>query len=93
MTVATYLSQEGFEETRKGIFFSRETNTSITSTMSPKLWDVLINGFNYRNILDTDLPKVIDAIHRYTDTSLVVVIYNLQREVISKKVSAIKEVI
>jgi hypothetical protein len=93
MTVATYLSQEGFEEQRKGNFFSREINTSITSTMSPKYWDVTVNSFTYKDIADSDLPKAIESIHKFTDTSLVVSLYNLQRDVLSKKIFAIKEAI
>lgn len=91
MTVTTYLSQEGFEEQRKGKFFSREINTSVTSTMNPKFWDVTVNDFTYKDILDSDLPKVIEYVHSYTDTLLVVRIYNLQREVLTKKILPIKE--
>jgi hypothetical protein len=93
MTVATYLSQEGFEEQRKGKFFSREINTSITSTMSPKLWDITVNDFTYKNIMHDDLPKAIEAIHSFSDTSLVVKLYNIQRDVVMKKILPIKEVI
>lgn len=91
MTVATYLSQEGFEESRKGQFFSREVNTAVTSTMNPKLWDVTVNEFTYKDITDTDLPKAIEALHTYTDTSLVVFLYNIQRDVLIKKILPIKE--
>ena len=93
MTVATYLSQEGFEEQRRGVFFSREINTSVTATASPKLWDVTVNEFTYKDILETDLPKAIENIHKYTDTSLVVSLYNLQREVLMKRIFPIKEAI
>jgi hypothetical protein len=93
MTVATYLSQEGFEETRKGQFFSREVNTSVAATMNPKLWDVTVNEHTYKDILDIDLPKAVEALHLFTDTSLVVALYNMQREVLMKKIFAIKEVI
>lgn len=93
MTVTTYLSQEGFEEQRKGKFFSREINTSVTSTMNPKLWDITVNDFTYKDILDGDLPKAIEAIHSFTDTSLVVKLYNMQRDVLMKKILPIKEVI
>jgi len=92
MTVATYLSQEGFEEQKKGVFVSKEIVTTITSTMNPKLWDVTVNGFTYREILDGDVSKAIDAIHKFTDTSLVVALYNMQRSVIMKRVLPIKEV-
>lgn len=92
MTVATYLSQEGFEEQRKGIFFSREINTSVTSTMNPKLWNVTVNEFTYKDILDVDLPKAVEALHKYEDTSLVVALYNLQRGVLMKTMLPIKEV-
>ncbi len=91
MTVTTYLSQEGFEEQRKGKFFSREINTSVTSTMNPKLWDITVNEFTYKDILDGDLPKAIEAIHSFTDTSLVVKLYNMQRDVLMKKILPIKE--
>jgi len=91
MTVATYLSQEGFEEQRRGVFFSREINTSVTATMNPKLWDVTVNGFTFKDILDIDLTKAVDFLHKYTDTSLVVALYNLQRDVLMKKIFAIKE--
>lgn len=91
MTVTTYLSQEGFDEERRGIFFSREINTRITATMSPTLWNVTVNDFTYKDILDTDLPKVVSALHTYKDTSLVVVLYNLQRGVISRKLLGIRE--
>lgn len=92
MTVGTYLSQEGFEESRKGIFFSREVSTSVTATMNPKLWDVTVNGFTYKDILDVDLPKAIEHLHTYTDTSLVVSLYNMQRDVLMKTILPIKEV-
>ena len=93
MNVATYLSQEGFEEQRRGRFFSREINTSVTATASPKLWDVTINEFTYKDILETDLPKVVEIIHKFTGTALVVSLYNLQREVIMRRIYPIKEVI
>jgi hypothetical protein len=91
MTVATYLSQEGFEESRKGQFFSREINTSVTSTMNPTLWNVTVNEFTYKDILDVDLPKAIEALHTYTGTSLVVTLYNMQRDVLMKSLLPIKE--
>jgi hypothetical protein len=93
MTVTTYLSQEGFEEQKKGKFFSREINTSVTSTASPKLWDVTVNEFTYKDIMDADLPKVVEAIHKFTGTALVVTLYNLQREVLMKRIYPIKEAI
>lgn len=91
MTVPTYLSQEGFEEVKRGVYFSREINTSVTSTMNPKLWNVTVDGFTFKDILDVDLEKAIDALHTYTGTSLVVVLYNMQHEVLMKKRFPIKE--
>lgn len=91
MTIATYLSQEGFEEQRKGRYFSREVNTLITSTMSPTLWDITINEMTYKDILEADMPKAIENIHKFTDTALVVSLYNLQRAVLMKRIYPIKE--
>lgn len=93
MTAATYLSQEGFEELRKGKFFSREVNTTISSTMSPTLWDITVDEHTYKDILQADLPKAIEYIHTYSDTSLVVALYNIQRDVLMKKILPIKEAI
>lgn len=93
MTVPTYLSQEGFEEQRKGIFFSREINTSVTATMSPNLWNITVNEFTYKDIMSDDLPKAVEAIHLFSDTSLVVALYNLQRDVLMKKILPLKEAI
>ena len=93
MIVATYLSQEGFEEQRRGTFFSREINTSVVATASPKLWDVTVNEFTYKDILEADLPKAIESIHKFTGTALVVSLYNLQREGLMKRIFPIKEVI
>lgn len=91
MTVPTYLSQEGFEEGRKGIFFSREVNTTVTATISPNFWNLTVNEFTYKDIRSEDLAKAVDSIHSFTGTSLVVALYNLQFDVISKKTFAIKE--
>lgn len=91
MTVATYLSQEGFNEERKGVFFSREINTLITSTASKELWDITVNEFTYRDIMSVDLDKAIDAIHTFNGTARVVKLYNLQRAVLLKHIYPIKE--
>ena len=93
MNVATYLSQEGFEESRKGIFFSREIATSVTATASAELWNVSVNGFTYKDIMSTDLQKVLDAIHTFEGKAIVVSIYNLQRDVLMKRIYPIKEAI
>lgn len=91
MTVSTYLSQEGFEENRKGIFYSREINTTITATASPSLWNLTVNEFTYKDIKSDDLKKAVDNIHTFTDTSLVISLYNLQQAVKTKRMFAIKE--
>lgn len=91
MTVSTYLSQEGFEDRRRGVYYSREINTTITATASPSLWDLTVNEFTYKDIKSDDLKKAIDNIHSFTGTSLVVSLYNLQQAVKTKKILAIKE--
>ena len=91
MNVSTYLSQEGFNETRKGQFFSREISTSINSTADELFWNVTHNEFTYKDIKNTDLVKAVDAIHKFEGTSLVVTLYNLQRDVIIGRTYAIKE--
>lgn len=91
MKVATYLCQEGFEEERKGRFFSREITTLVTSTMSPTLWDITINEMTYKDIGELDIPKAVECIHRYSGTALVVALYNLQRDVVIKKIYPIRE--
>lgn len=91
MTVSTYLSQEGFEDSRRGVYYSREINTTITATTSPSLWDLTVNEFTYKDIKSDDLKTAIDNIHSFTGTSLVVSLYNLQRAVRTKKMFAIKE--
>lgn len=91
MTVSTYLSQEGFENSRRGVYYSREINTTITATASPSLWNLTVNEFTYKDIKSDDLEKAIDNIHTFTGTSLVVSLYNLQQAVKTKKIFAIKE--
>lgn len=91
MNVATYLSQEGFNESRKGQFFSREISTSVNSTADELFWNLTHNEFTYKDIKSTDLPKAVDAIHKFEGTGLVVVLYNLQRDVIIGRAHAIKE--
>lgn len=91
MNVSVYLSKEGFEETRRGVFFSREIGTSVTATASPELWDVTNNGFTYQAIRTKDLATAINYLHSYSGTSLVVLLYNLQLDVISSKLLRIKE--
>jgi hypothetical protein len=91
MTVSTYLSQEGFEDSRRGVYYSREINTTVTATASPSLWDLTVNEFTYKDIKSDDLKTAIDNIHSFTGTSLVVSLYNLQQAVRTKKMFAIKE--
>lgn len=91
MIISTYLSQEGFEDSRRGVYYSREINTTITATASPSLWNLTVNEFTYKDIKSDDLAKAIDNIHTFTGTSLVVSLYNLQQGVKTKKIFAIKE--
>lgn len=91
MIAATYLSQEGFEETKPGTFFSREINTTITATMSSSLYDVSVDEHVYKDVFKANLPKAVEYIHKYEGTSRVVALYNLQHAVVTKKILPIKE--
>lgn len=89
-TVATYLSQEGFKESKPGHFYSREINTSITSTATAELYDITVDEFTYKDIRAVDLEIVLDTIHAADTTARVVVLYNLQYAVLTKKIYPIK---
>lgn len=89
--VPLYLSNEGFETLRNGVYHSKEISTTVNTTIDPDLYDVTVGGFIYRDIKGEDLDIVIDAIHTYDGTRRVVVLYNLQRAVLSKRILPIKE--
>lgn len=91
MNPAVYLSQEGFEEQRRGIFYSREVGLLIESTVDENLWNVTLEQKTYKDIFTKDLPIVVEAVHTYKDTAVVIVLYNLQRDVLLKKIVPIKE--
>ena len=93
MLTTAYLSQEGFEELRRGHYVSREINTTIKATINGSLWDVEYNNFTYRDIAGDDLEKVIEAIHDKEGTTVVVILYNLQLAVKAKKLLPIKEAV
>lgn len=89
--VATFLSSEGFETTRNGIYHSKEISVTITTTATPTLFDVDYDGFIYKDIEGEQLDVVIEAIHVLKGTARVVVLYNLQRAVLLKLILPIKE--
>lgn len=90
MIIATYLSQEGFSE-KRGTWYSRELNTTITSTFEDDFFNVTVEEHTYKAIHISDIAKVIDHCHNYTGTSLLVLLYNMQRSVKNNSVLAIKE--
>lgn len=90
MIVATYLAKEGFED-KRGSWYSRELNTTISTTPYPNVYTVTIEDHTFRDIVATDLPKVIDAVNNLSDTELVVELYNLQQKVLTKYIKPLVE--
>jgi|LSQX01.3.fsa_nt_gb hypothetical protein len=90
MIIGTYLSQEGFSE-KRGTWYSRELNATITSTGDNDFFNVTVEEHTYKDIHLSDISKVVDHCHNYTGTSLLVLLYNMQKRVKNNSVLAIKE--